>query len=76
MFENFLEKKSGQWTNKLTEKLRQKVQKKGKDKKTREEIGNGNQITALRFQTEDTSDTPASLWGSLQGNLKINLFNQ
>ena len=33
------------------------MQKKGKDKKTREETGNGNQITALRFQTEDTSDT-------------------
>ena len=48
-------KKAGEWTNsrKMT---RQKL--RGLGRTTREEIGKGNQMTALRFQMGETADIP------------------
>ena len=48
-----------QQTNDETERAR------GRGRKTREEIGKGNQMTALRFQTGERHQTsPASLEGA------------
>ena len=63
MFESFLEKKkSGEWTisRKITSQKEQEDQAEKRD-----EIGKGNQMTALRFQTRGRHDTPpASVGGS------------
>jgi len=63
MFENFLGGKvrrmDRQQKNDKTERAR------GLGRKTREEVGKGNQMTALRFQTgSEIRHPPASLWGS------------
>ena len=62
MFESFLEKKkSGEWTisRKITSQKEQEDQAEKRD-----EIGKGNQMTALRFQTRGRHQTsPASLSG-------------
>jgi len=60
--ENYLsflkKKKSGEWTI-SREITRQKEQEDYTQKKTKEEIGKGNQITALRFKTgENHTDIP------------------
>ena len=45
---------------------RQKEQEDWAEKNKREEIGKGNQMTALRFQTGVGHQTsPASLWGGM-----------
>ena len=54
---SFLEKKS-QENGPLAEKWQDRKSKRTRQKKTREETGKGNQMTALRFQT-----SPASLRG-------------
>ena len=46
---SFLEK--NQENGPLGEKLRDRKNKRTRQKKTRQEIGKGNQMTALRFQT-------------------------
>ena len=53
MFENFLNLK--------------KKKENGPGRKTREEIGKGNQMTALRFHTqgEDIRHPRPSFWGNL-----------
>ena len=43
-----------------------------KNKKTREKMGKGNQITTLRFQTGDGHQTsPASLQGQAEGRVLV-----
>ena len=61
MFESFQEKKthtpkksSGEWT--ISRKMKKEKEKKnekarGLDRKIRKELGNGNETTALKFQT-------------------------
>ena len=52
------------WEKSGTQKLQDRKSKKTRQKKTREQIGKGNQMTALRFQTGGWHQTsPASLWG-------------
>ena len=59
---SFLEK--SQENGPLAEKWQDRKSKRTRRKKTREEIGKGNQMTALRFQTGGKHQTsPASLWG-------------
>ena len=54
----------------LAEKWRDRKSKRTRQKKTRQEIGKGNQMTALRFQTGGRHQTsPASLGGG-GGQLK------
>ena len=45
---SFLEK-SGEWT--ISRKMTRQKEQEDQAEKTREEIGKGNQMTALRFQT-------------------------
>ena len=55
----FSGKKSGEWT--ISRKMtRQKEQEDLAGKKTREEIGNRNQMTALRFQTGEGHQTSSA----------------
>ena len=62
MFESFLEK--SQENGPLAEKWQDRKSKSTRQNKTREEIGKGNQMIALRFQTGEWHQTsPASLWG-------------
>ena len=49
IFESFLEKKSGEWT--ISRKITRQKEQEDEAEKTREEIGKGNKIGALRFQT-------------------------
>ena len=59
---SFLEK--SQENGRLAEKWQDRKSKRTRQKKTREEIGKGNQMTALRFQTGGWHQTsPASLQG-------------
>ena len=45
----FWKQKSGQWT--ISRKMTRQKEQEDKAEKTRKEIGKGNQMTALRFQT-------------------------
>ena len=76
IFESFLEKKSGEWT--ISRKTTRQKGQKAEAEKTKEEIGKGNQMTALRFQTGGGHQTsPASLQGKQQqkNHVFINGFN-
>ena len=60
MFRDFLEIKSGEWA--VSRKTTKTERARGLGRKTREEIGKGNQMTTLRFQRtgEGHQTSPAS----------------
>ena len=61
----FWKKKSGEWTRSRKNDKTERARGVGK-KQTREAIGKGNQMTALRFQTGGGHQTsPASLRGRI-----------
>ena len=62
----FWKKKSGEWT--ISRKMTRQKEQEDQAEKTREDIGKGNQMTALRFQTGGRYQTsPASLWEHPRG---------
>ena len=61
---SFPEKQKRPENGPLAEKRQDRKSKRTRQKNTREEIGKGNQMTALRFQTGERHQTsPASLRG-------------
>ena len=64
--------KKSQENGPLAEKWQDRKSKRTRQKKTREEIGKGNQMTALRFQTGGGHQTSlASLRGCTNGDNKL-----
>ena len=62
--------KKSQENGPLAEKWQDRKSKRTRQKKTRQEIGKGNQMTALRFQTGGWYQTfLASLWGACTGDM-------